>query len=543
MTRAQVLEAIGDNQAEKDLLDSIDFDRLPRHVAIIMDGNGRWAKSRFLPRLEGHRAGVESVRSIVETAARLGLEALTVYAFSTENWKRPTDEVSGLMGLLKLYIRRELRTLQQNNIRFGVVGGLDGLPKDVQDELRRGIEETRHLTGLQFSLALNYSGRSELTDVMRRIAGEVKAGALDPASIDESTIEKHLFTAHLPEPDLLIRTSGELRISNFLLWQIAYAEIWVTDVLVARLPPSPPAPGNRRLPEARAPLRRHHRGHGQGVSDLFSSNLFRRILTAVVVLPLVVAAIAVFPQRGPWMLAAILCVFGVSEAHTLLARASLHASHIAFLPGIALFFEMAGTPDTGKAFALTGLPIVAAVGAALVAVRRADQVGPHSIAADAAGALCGLLVGLGAGSFAALAALPPVQDGTARIALLLAVIISSDVCAYFVGRALGRHKLAPKVSPGKTVEGAIGGLAGGAIAAGLIGSYFFADQPIVLIVVLGMLLAVAGIVGDLLESLFKRYVGAKDSGTLFPGHGGALDRMDAFILAAPLLYAFFRNVS
>jgi undecaprenyl diphosphate synthase len=231
MTRAQVLEAIGDNQAEKDLLDSIDFDRLPRHVAIIMDGNGRWAKSRFLPRLEGHRAGVESVRSIVETAARLGLEALTVYAFSTENWKRPTDEVSGLMGLLKLYIRRELRTLQQNNIRFGVVGGLDGLPKDVQDELRRGIEETRHLTGLQFSLALNYSGRSELTDVMRRIAGEVKAGALDPSAIDEATIEKHLFTAHLPEPDLLIRTSGELRISNFLLWQIAYAEIWVTDVL------------------------------------------------------------------------------------------------------------------------------------------------------------------------------------------------------------------------------------------------------------------------------------------------------------------------
>ena len=231
MTRTQVLEVIGSDRDERALLDAIDFDRLPRHVAIIMDGNGRWAKSRFLPRLEGHRAGVESVRSTVETAARLGLEALTVYAFSTENWKRPTDEVSGLMGLLKLYIRRELKTLQENNIRFGVVGGLDGLPKDVQDELRRGITETAHLTGLQFSLALNYSGRSELTDVVRRIALEVKAGTLDPARIDEATIEKHLFTAHLPEPDLLIRTSGELRVSNFLLWQIAYAEIWVTDVL------------------------------------------------------------------------------------------------------------------------------------------------------------------------------------------------------------------------------------------------------------------------------------------------------------------------
>ena len=231
MTRAQVLEVVGSDRDEQALVNSVDFDRLPRHVAIIMDGNGRWAKSRFLPRLEGHRAGVESVRSVVETAARLGLEALTVYAFSTENWKRPTDEVSGLMGLLKLYIRRELKTLQDNNIKFGVVGGLDGLPKDVQDELRRGIKETAHLTGLQFSLALNYSGRSELTDVVKRIAEAAKAGTLDPVSIDESTIERHLFTAHLPEPDLLIRTSGELRVSNFLLWQIAYAEIWVTDVL------------------------------------------------------------------------------------------------------------------------------------------------------------------------------------------------------------------------------------------------------------------------------------------------------------------------
>lgn len=231
MTRAQVLEVVGSDREEQDLVSAIDFDRLPRHVAIIMDGNGRWARSRFLPRLEGHRAGVESVRSVVEAAARLGLEALTVYAFSTENWKRPTDEVSGLMGLLKLYIRRELRTLQDNNIKFGVVGGLDGLPKDVRDELRGGIEATRHLTGLQFSLALNYSGRSELTEVVRRIAEGVRAGQIDPARIDEATIERHLFTAHLPEPDLLIRTSGELRVSNFLLWQIAYAEIWVTDVL------------------------------------------------------------------------------------------------------------------------------------------------------------------------------------------------------------------------------------------------------------------------------------------------------------------------
>ena len=277
--------------------------------------------------------------------------------------------------------------------------------------------------------------------------------------------------------------------------------------------------------------------------SLFSSNLFRRVATAVVVLPIVVAAIALFPQRGPWILAAILCVLGVSEAHTLLARASLHASHISFLPGIALFFELAGTPDAARAFPISGLPVVAAVAAALVAVSRADRFGIPVLAAEAAGALSGLLIGLGAGSFAALSSLPPVEEGTSRIALLMAVVISSDVFAYFVGHAIGRHKLAPLVSPGKTVEGAIGGLVGAAIASAVIATQLFKGQSVVLVVTIGVLVAIAGIVGDLLESLFKRYVGAKDSGTLFPGHGGALDRMDAFILAAPLLYAFFRTVS
>ena len=277
--------------------------------------------------------------------------------------------------------------------------------------------------------------------------------------------------------------------------------------------------------------------------SLFSSNLFRRVATAVVVLPIVVAAIALFPQRGPWILAAILCVLGVSEAHTLLARASLHASHISFLPGIALFFELAGTPDAARAFPISGLPVVAAVAAALVAVSRADRFGIPVLAAEAAGALSGLLIGLGAGSFAALSSLPPREEGTSRIALLLAVVISSDVFAYFVGHAIGRHKLAPQVSPGKTVEGAIGGLVGAAIASAVIATQLFKGQSVVLVVTIGVLVAIASIVGDLLESLFKRYVGAKDSGTLFPGHGGALDRMDAFILAAPLLYAFFRTVS
>lgn len=279
------------------------------------------------------------------------------------------------------------------------------------------------------------------------------------------------------------------------------------------------------------------------MSGLFASNLFRRVLTAVVVLPVVIGAIALFPQRGPWILAAILCVLGISEAHTLLGRAAIHASHISFLPGIALFFELAGAPDAARVFPFSGLPIVAGVPVALIAILRADRFGIPVLAAEAAGVLSGLLIGLGAGSFAALARIAPIEEGTARIALLMAVVISSDVFAYFTGHALGRHKLAPQVSPGKTIEGAIGGLVGAALASAMVGAQLFASQPVGLIVTIGVLVAVAGIVGDLLESLFKRYVGAKDSGTLFPGHGGALDRMDAFILAAPLLYVFFNNLS
>ena len=279
------------------------------------------------------------------------------------------------------------------------------------------------------------------------------------------------------------------------------------------------------------------------MSGLDSANLLRRILTALVVLPAVIAAIALFPQRGPWLLAAILCVISMSEAHTLLARGGLNASHISFLPGIALFFEMAGTPDASRAFPIIGLPIVAAVAAAFVAVSRADRLGTPVLAAEAAGALCGTLVGLAAGSFAALASLAPKEEGTSRIALLLAVIVASDIFAYFIGHALGRHKLAPQVSPGKTIEGAAGGLLGAAIASALVANWLFRDQSTGLVMIMGVLVAMAGIVGDLLESLFKRYVGVKDSGTIFPGHGGALDRIDSFLLAAPLLYAFFRTVS
>jgi undecaprenyl diphosphate synthase len=226
---------IRDGSPEAALVERIDFDRLPRHIAIIMDGNGRWARQRSLPRVAGHRAGIAAVRDVVETSARIGCEVLTLYAFSVENWKRPRAEISTLMSLLREYLRKELKTLLQHDIAFNVIGRIEELSEPV----RRDLEETRAATrdnrGLLFNIALSYGGRTEIVDACNRLlreraaAAPVDGGPAEP--IDEATFERYLYTAGQPDPDLLIRTSGELRISNFLLWQIAYSEIWVTETL------------------------------------------------------------------------------------------------------------------------------------------------------------------------------------------------------------------------------------------------------------------------------------------------------------------------
>lgn len=216
---------------EHEILERIDPDRLPRHVAIIMDGNGRWARARHLPRVEGHRAGIRAVRETVEIAARLGLEVITLYAFSTENWKRPRHEVLTLMTLLKEYINRELKTLLSNNLRFRPIGRIDEFDPSVQKELQRAVDATAECTGMLVQIALNYSGRQELTDVVRLAVRESAAGTITEDAIDDTWIESRLATTGTSDPDLLIRTSGEQRISNFLLWQIAYTEIYFCPVL------------------------------------------------------------------------------------------------------------------------------------------------------------------------------------------------------------------------------------------------------------------------------------------------------------------------
>ena len=211
----------------------LDPKRLPQHIAIIMDGNGRWARRRHLPRIAGHRAGVEAVRSTVETAARIHIPSLTLYAFSEENWKRrPASEVTFLMSLLSRYLKKEVPTLNKNNIRLEYIGRQHELPTDVQEKMQWAREATAHNTGMVLTLALNYSARSELVDAFRSIVNAaMNNGGIDHLKIDEDDISQNLYTRHLPDPDLVIRTSGEMRLSNFLLWQLAYAEIYVTPTL------------------------------------------------------------------------------------------------------------------------------------------------------------------------------------------------------------------------------------------------------------------------------------------------------------------------
>lgn len=219
---------IEDSKIQEQLKDS---GRIPAHIAIIMDGNGRWAKNKGLPRISGHTEGVESVRDIVEACGQLGVKYLTLYAFSTENWKRPREEVSMLMRLLMRALRDETDKLHKKNVQVRAIGDIATLPREVQDELRDAIEKTKNNTGLNLLLALSYGGRWDITMAVRKIAGEIKNGNLNPDEITDEVISQNLSTQNIPDPDLLIRTSGELRISNFLLWQVAYSEIFISNVL------------------------------------------------------------------------------------------------------------------------------------------------------------------------------------------------------------------------------------------------------------------------------------------------------------------------
>ena len=209
----------------------LDSTNIPAHIAIIMDGNGRWAKQRGLSRIKGHYAGVETIRDIINTSAEIGIKYLTLFAFSVENWARPRLEINQLMKLLERYLQKEKKTFLKNNIRFNTIGDLSALPRSVQKIIKQIMRETASLSGLTLTLALNYSGRSEIVAAVKRLTQDIQDGTFSQDDVSEQTFSRYLYTSGIPDPDLLIRTSGEMRISNFLLWQISYSELWITPVL------------------------------------------------------------------------------------------------------------------------------------------------------------------------------------------------------------------------------------------------------------------------------------------------------------------------
>ncbi len=220
-----------DHLSETELTAKLEPDLLPKHVAVIMDGNGRWAELRGLPRIAGHREGINSVREMITQCLELGIQALTIYAFSQENWNRPTQEISALMGLLEHYLSTERASLIEQGVRFRTIGRLELLPESAQYWVRTTEKETAHLSKMALTVALSYGGRAELVDAVRALLTDVRSGAIQPDQIDEGLLQQHLYTHPLPDPDLLIRTSGETRISNFLLWQLAYTELYFTPTL------------------------------------------------------------------------------------------------------------------------------------------------------------------------------------------------------------------------------------------------------------------------------------------------------------------------
>ncbi len=228
---AQAPSSSPDHLSDSELTAKLEPDLLPKHVAVIMDGNGRWAELRGLPRIAGHREGINSVREMITYCLELGIQALTVYAFSQENWKRPSQEISALMSLLEHYLSTERASLIEQGVRFRTIGRLELLPQSAQHWVRTTVKETAHLEKMVLTVALSYGGRAEIVDAVRRLLAEARQGTIQPDDVDETVIQNHLYTSPLPDPDLLIRTSGETRISNFLLWQLAYTELYFTPTL------------------------------------------------------------------------------------------------------------------------------------------------------------------------------------------------------------------------------------------------------------------------------------------------------------------------
>jgi len=493
-------------------------------VAIIMDGNGRWAKQRGLPRLAGHRAGTENIRRIVEASARFGVEYLTLYAFSTENWRRPRREVRGLIQILAEVIDRETEELHRSGVRLRHLGSLEGIAPELQHKIRRSLELTKDNTRLNLSIAFNYGGRAEIVEAVRRLVAE----GVPPHQINEERISSYLYSAGLPDPDLIIRTGGEMRLSNFLLWQSAYSEYYATPTFW-------PDFDDKELEQALIAFGQRRRRFGRlqaragSAPQAVSGVLRKRTLSAVIGIPPLVVVVWL---GNPWfaMLVAAAALVATYELYRMLADSGRSPLTVPGLIGAVLFALIPLCPDArALPAALAAAIIVTLAGSALGASRSGRF-------PDWAWTLAGMLyIGW---LLSYLVALAELENGWRWVLLTLFAVFASDTAAYFGGRAWGRHPLAPGISPAKTQEGTVAAFLGAILAVMVLPLILHLPIPWWQGLLLGLLVGLFSQLGDLAESAVKRSCGVKDAGGLIPGHGGVLDRLDSILFSGIVVYYY-----
>ncbi len=472
-----------------------------------MDGNGRWAERRGLPVADGHREGTRALRRTVEAAIDLGVTSLAVYAFSTENWSRPADEVEALMEIFGETIERELPDLAKQGVRTRFIGRSDRAPEELRLRMAALEAETAANDRLSLWIAFDYGGRAELAEAARRL---IEAGVA-AADVDEEALAAHLYAPDLPDPDLLIRTSGELRLSNFLLWQLAYAELVFVETLW-------PDFGEDDLRNALADYASRRRRFGGTMSQFVS-----RVLVTVVGVPLVLGVV----YLGGWWLFALAAFAALVALHEFygMARALRPLVLAGYVGALA---TLLGAQLGGTEWMIGGFMLTLVLAFLLYGIAETRQTATVTMSTTIMGTAW---IALGLGFLLLLRDFP--EYGRIAVFAVLIAVFADDTAAYLVGRLVGRHKLAPSLSPGKTWEGFVAGTIA-AVAASFFTLYDDRHEFLAIwqALALGLAIALAGAAGDLFESALKRDLQVKDSGRLLGGHGGMLDRIDALLFAS-----------